>query len=165
MRNCMKPNSILVQFWYNFCTIFIPDLYIFHLVFFIFTEITFPLLYFSIIYHFSSKPHSYKEGTLSGMLKVESYLDDFLFLILLMTFIHAHSLRADAPELKETQRGFDFDSCVRFSWSHKMQLGESTPTIYCSKKDNHTNVPNEEQSIIEVLEKQQVHNEAKKLPK
>ena len=95
------------------------------------------------------------------MLKVESYLDDFLFLILLMTFIHAHSLRADAPELKETQRGFDFDSCVRFSWSHKMQLGESTPTIYCSKKDNHTNVPNEEQSIIEALEKQQVHNEAK----
>ena len=118
----MKPNSILVQFWYNFCTIFIPDLYIFHLVFFIFTEITFPLLYFSIIYHFSSKPHSYKEGTLSGMLKVESYLDDFLFLILLMTFIHAHSLRAEMllknGEEVETFWAFDFDSCVRFSWSH-----------------------------------------------
>ena len=30
----------------NFCTIFIPDLYIFHLVFLIFKEITSPLLYF-----------------------------------------------------------------------------------------------------------------------
>ena len=56
------------------------------------------------------------------MLKVESYLDDFLFLILLMTFIHAHSLRAEMllknGEEVETFWAFDFDSCVRFSWSH-----------------------------------------------
>ena len=55
-----------------------------------------------------------------------------------MTFIHAHSLRADAPEWGEeveTFWAFDFDSCVRFSWSHcsGVVLGCDCFAAHCSK--------------------------------